>query len=120
MNPPVYAALNVSAVNTIVNGRIYPNGHAPQGVARPYVTWQIVGGGPLNNLSDDPDMDDARVRVWTYSEESAGSAAAKSLALAVRAALEAETHVTFGPISEFESEAKLFVWIMDAEFFTAR
>ena len=120
MNPPVYQALNIGAVTALVGSRIYPNGHAPQGVQRPYITWQIVGGGPLNNLSDDPDMDDSRVRVWVYSEETAGSAAAKALALTVRNALEAETHVTFGPVSEFDSEAKLFVWIMDAEFWTPR
>lgn len=120
MNPPVYAALNVPAINALVGTRIYANGHAPQGVLRPYITWQIVGGGPVNNLSDDPDMDEARVRVWSYSDETAGSAAARNLALAVRTALEAQTHVTFGPVGEFESDTKMFVWIQDAEFWDPR
>lgn len=120
MNPPVYQALNVPAVNALVSGRIYPNGRAPQNVVRPYIVWQIVGGGPLNNLSDDPEMDDARVRVWSYSDETAGSAAARVLKDAVRDALEAVTHVIAGPFGDYEAETKMFVWIQDAEFWDDR
>lgn len=120
MNPPVYQTLNVPAVNALVGTRIYPNGRAPQGVQRPYIVWQIVGGGPVNTLSCDPDMDDARVRVWSYSDETAGSAAARTLALTVREALEAETHVVAGPFDDFEDSTKMIVWIQDAEFWTDR
>jgi muramidase (phage lysozyme) len=107
-------------VNAIVFGRIYPNGVAPQDTPKPYVVWQIVGGGPVNNLSEDPEMDDARVRVTTYTHESAGTAAAKTLAIAVRTALEAVTHVIFGPINDDEPETKSYRWIQDAEFWTDR
>ena len=123
MNPPVFAALNVNAVRAFVGTnpvRIYPNGRAPQNVARPYIVWQIVGGSPVNNLSDTPDMDNSRVRVWCYCSETAGSAAARNLATAVRNALEAVTHVTFGPVDDAEQESELLVWIMDAEFWDAR
>lgn len=120
MNPNVYAALSVPAVTALVAQRIYRNGHAPQDTARPYITWQVVGGGPLNNLSDNPNMDNMRVRVWCYSNESAGSAAARNLAKAVRDALEAVTHVIAGPFDDFEPDTRLFVWVMDAEFWDAR
>lgn len=119
MNPPVYAALNVPAVNALVGSRIYQT-LAPQNTPRPYVVWQIVGGGPVNNLSEDPDMDDARVRIWSYTDETAGSAAARNLALAVRAALEAETHVIFGPADDFDEPTRMRVFIQDAEFWDAR
>jgi hypothetical protein len=123
VNPPVFAALNVTAVRNFVGTnpvRVYPNGRAPQNVQRPYITWQIVGGSPVNNLSDNPDMDESRVRVWCYSEETAGSAAARNLATAVRNALEAVTHVTFGPTDEADQEPGLLVWIMDADFWDDR
>lgn len=119
MNPPVFAALNVSAVNAFVGGRIFQT-RANQDTTRPYIVWQIVGGGPDNNLSCDPEFDDARVRVWCYTPDTAGSAAARNLALAARDALEAVTHVIFGPIDDYESDTKLYVWIMDAEFFDNR
>ena len=125
MTPPVFAALNVSSVRAFVGtnpARIYQTS-APQNAARPHIVWQIIAGSPTNNLSEDPDQDNARVRVWCYCAESTGAAAARNLALSVRAALEAVTHVTFGPIDDYETEADgkgLFVWIMDAEFWTDR
>ena len=121
MNPPVFQALNVSAVRAFVGtpARIYQV-KAPQNVAKPYIVWQVVGGSPVNNLSDNPDMDNSRIRVWCYCDEAAGTAAARNLALAVRAALEAVTHVTFGPIDNYEVETSLYVWIMDAEFWESR
>ena len=121
MNPPVFQSLNVPAIRAFVGTppRIYQS-VAPQNTPRPYIVWQVVGGSPVNNLSDDPDMDDSRVRVWCYCDESAGTAAARNLALAVRAALEAVTHVTFGPIDNHEVETSLYVWIMDAEFWEDR
>jgi len=124
MNPPVFAALNVPAVRSFVGAgspRIFQDA-APQNTAKPYIVWQIVGGSPLNNLSDNPEMDDNRVRVWCYTQSVSGvmTAASRNLGIAVRTALEAVTHVTFGPISEAEPESELSVWIMDAEFFDAR
>jgi len=123
VNPPVFAALNVPAVRAFVGSspvRVYQNGHAPEGVAKPYIVWQIVSGNPVNNLSDDPEMDDARVRVWSYTDPTAGTAAARNLALAVRTALEAVTHVVFGPVDEVDDPTGMIVWIQDAEFWTPR
>lgn len=120
MNPPVFAALNVPAVNALVGTRIFGNGIAPQDATRPYVVWQIVGGGPVNNLSEDPDMDDARVRVTTYSDETHGTAAARALKLTVMVSLEAVTHVVFGPVDDYEAETKMLLSVMDAEFWDPR
>lgn len=119
MNPPVYAALNVPSVNAFVAGRIYAT-RAPQNAAKPYIVWRVVGDSPLNNLSCDPEMDDARVRVWSYSEEAQGTSVARNLALTIRDALEAQTHVIFGPVDDFESDTKLLFWVQDAEFWTPR
>lgn len=120
MNPPVYTALNVPAVNALVGTRIYANGHAPQGVLRPYITWQIVGGGPGINLSCAPEYDNPRVRVWCYSDESAGTAISRNLGNVARDALEEITHVIYGPVDDYESDTKLLVKIMDADFWDER
>lgn len=119
MNPPVHKALNVPAVTAFVGSRIHRT-RAPQNVIKPYIVWRIVGGSPLNNLSCDPEMDDARVRVWSYTDEAAGSATALALSQAIETALEAVTHVIFGPVDEFEEATRTYTWICDAEFWTPR
>jgi hypothetical protein len=122
VNPPVYDALDVPAVRAFAGSplRAFAHGRVPQNTPRPYITFQNVGGGPLNTLSCLPDMDDSRVRVWCYSDETSGTSYARDFKDATRDALEAETHVVFGPVDEYEADTKLLVWIMDAEFWTDR
>lgn len=71
--------------------RAYPFGDSPQGVIYPYVTWQGVGGGPLNFLDKRPDMDveDVQFDVWSRD-----SFSAEQVAKAVQYAIETECHVT--------------------------
>jgi len=92
MLPPLYALLLASApVAAIVSTRIYPHGDAPQGVAQPYVTWQMVSGVPEISLSDLPDIDRCTLQINCWHPTSAGVI---SLATAVRAAVESTGHVT--------------------------
>lgn len=97
--------------------RAFSHGNAPQNIQRPYVTFQTVSAQPVNNLSDTPDCDDSRIQVncWATTQKDA-----KALSLAVRDALEAQTHVVFGPIDDFEPQTKMFRWFMDCEWWTAR
>lgn len=69
--------------------RAYRHGMAPEGVARPYVTWSVPGGAPENTF-DGADADVFRVQVdcWSDSDEEV-----ELLASAVRAALEPAAHL---------------------------
>ncbi len=69
MLPPVYTLAQASgAVQTRFGNpvRIYPFGHAPQGVTLPYATWQTIGGAPENYLGSLPDADSYTVQVDVY------------------------------------------------------
>ena len=123
MRPAVFQALNTPAIRAHVGTspvRIFGAAIAPQGTARPYIVWQIVGGGPVNTLSCDPTTDNLRVRVSVYCDEAEGTAAAATLAELVRNALEVVTHVVMGPFDDFEVETRLIRWTMDAEFWDNR
>ncbi|EPN30837.1 hypothetical protein A245_45243, partial [Pseudomonas syringae pv. actinidiae ICMP 19096] len=41
-DPAVQALLGTSPT------RLYPFGEAPEGVAKPYAVWQVIGGNPEN------------------------------------------------------------------------
>lgn len=49
--------------------RLYPAGQAPQGVIKPYATWQVISGNPLNYLAGAPDTDDYRLQVDVYAND---------------------------------------------------
>ncbi len=49
--------------------RLYPAGQAPQGTLKPYATWQVVSGNPLNYLAGAPDTDDYRLQVDVYADD---------------------------------------------------
>jgi len=108
MLPPVYALLTTAtAVAAIVSTRVYSHGDAPQDVAQPYVTWQMVSGVPENSLADAPDIDRCTLQVNCWHPTSAGIV---TLATAVRAALETAGHVTGVPIDQRDTATKLY-WI---------
>lgn len=70
-----------TTLNTLVNGRIYPL-IAPQNVARPYITYQVVAGRRLQCLKGNIYQGDFRfqIDVWglTYSSVKAISEAVKN------------------------------------------
>lgn len=70
--------------------RLYAFGDAPQGVQKPYVTWQTVVGTPNNTLADAPEDDDYVIQldVWALSKASA-EAVAKAISDAVDASAQA-------------------------------
>ena len=75
--------------------RVYRHGEAPQGVARPYVTWFLSSGIPENTLGELPLVDSYSVQIDCWSDS---DAEVEQLAEAVRNAIEAEHHITsFGP-----------------------
>lgn len=61
MYPPIFTLLSAAAGVTSIIGsspcRAYPFGNAPDGVTKPYITWQNIGGSPENYLKDAPNID---------------------------------------------------------------
>lgn len=108
MFPPIYQTLQASAaVVAIVADRIGAFGQVQQDEARPYLTWQVIGGVPENELSAVPDTDlwQIQINCWHPAEKGV-----RDLAEKVRDALEPYAHVTGIPIDQRESDSRLY-WI---------
>jgi len=84
MTAPIFPVCAASAAVTALLGtgpvRLFPFGEAPEGVARPYAVWQVVGGAPDSLLAGGADMDGYSLQVDIYADTG-------SSAEAVRAAL---------------------------------
>ena len=118
MLPPVYATLHgAAAVAAIVADRIYPHGEAPQGVNQPYVTWQQVGLGPALCLSEAPSIDRCVIQLDCWHPTSAGL---KTLALAVRDAVEPIACITGAPVDARDLETRLYRYAWQADWWLSR
>lgn len=121
MYPPLLATLKAAPAVTALIGsapiRCYPAGIAPQTVADPYVTWQVIAGSPENYLSTAPDMDVfvAQVDVWGKTLPSVHSAA-----VAVRNALEVVGHVVAWRGESRDATTDRYRYSFDVEFLTPR
>jgi hypothetical protein len=98
-----------SAVSTLVGSRVYYV-KAPQGVIRPYIVYSLVVGTPENQLDGPPGMENYRVQVDAYVDETSGADAARDLFMACLNELEWGNRAQC--ISEnfiaFEEDTKLF------------
>lgn len=105
-------AIVFSAVKSLVpNGdgtfRVYPD-VGPAGVARPYITYQAVGGQSPNYLSNNVDLQNARmqINVWADTRSVANSLMQNVIDAVTGQLINA---VTIGaPVSSYESDTKLF------------
>lgn len=122
MDWPVFGLLSANSSITSIVGltppRIFedtvPQEHA---MNRPYIVWNTVGGTPLNYLDQVPAMDSGRVQIDVYAS---GKLACKTLAKLVRDTLEPHAHMIGTPVSMFEVDTKLFRYLLEFQFFTAR
>lgn len=99
MYPPIFDAVDVTAVRTLLKGpggplRFYLFGMAPQGVQLPYAVWQTAYGSPENYLGDVPDVDSFGVQVDVYAGPNQGPNMARQVAEAIRDAIEDKCHIT--------------------------
>jgi hypothetical protein len=97
--------------------RVFPHGEAPQGVARPYVTHQLVAGTPENYLGDTADADACRVQFNCYADT---SAAAVNAASVIRAALEGIGYVVSLNGTGKDAETNRYSYSFDMEFVSSR
>jgi hypothetical protein len=84
---------------------------------KPYAVWFTVGGAPENYLSGVPTMDSGRVQIDVYAES---KLAARVTAKAIRDAIEPSAHMVSVPISTYEPDTKLYHYILQFQFWTAR
>ncbi|MFM0256099.1 DUF3168 domain-containing protein [Paraburkholderia sediminicola] len=95
------------ALRVLVADRCYPD-VGPAGVARPYITYQAVGGQSPNYLSNNVDLQNARmqVNVWTDTRSVANSLMQNVVAALTGQIIRA---VTIGaPVSSYEPDTKLY------------
>jgi len=121
MFPEIYEVLAANTDVTDLIGttpcRCYPFGEAPQGVARPYVTWQIVSGMPNNNLDSVPTIDMFSVQIDCWAETGTGS---RVLAAAVRDAIETRSNITAWRGEDRDKETHYYRYSFDADWFVKR
>lgn len=102
-------SLIFAALGPLVGNRVYPD-VAPAGVTKPYITYQQVGGAPVNYLerATTPDKSNGRfqVNVWATTRVAA-SALAKSAADALRMTAALQTTVLGQPVATFDAESGL-------------
>jgi hypothetical protein len=96
--------------------RLYPHGDAPQGVVKPYVVWQVVGGSPLNYVNGVPDTDRYNLQVDVYADT---AYAADDVFKALRHAIELQANITGFNIEARDPVTKNFrkgfdvAWLVD-------
>lgn len=117
MFPPVFATINVPAVQTLLRApagetRFYLFGRAPQNVAYPYAVWRQVFGNPENYLGDLPDLDNYGIQIDVYATT---TDAARAVAKALRDAIEPVAHITAwrGDGTDPETNSKTFTFEVD-------
>jgi hypothetical protein len=121
MFPPIYAVCSIVPAVTALIGtspvRLYPFGDAPQNVALPYATWQVVTGSPANYIDSAPDVDRFGVQVDCW----AGTvSAARSVAMALRDAIEPHAHIVAWRGEERDRETLHYRYSFDVDWFVSR
>lgn len=70
--PPLFKVCAANAGVTTLLGvnptRLFPFGDAPENVAKPYATYQVLNGLPENYLDDRPDVDDWSIQIDIYAD----------------------------------------------------
>lgn len=118
MLPNLYQALreNVTVVS-IVDKRIYRHGSAPQNVTKPYITWFMVTGTPVDVINAAPCSDRDTVQIDCWSETDEGI---ESLAYAVRQALDSKLISNRIVINMRDNDTKLYRIAIEADFIASR
>lgn len=116
MLAPVFRTIHTPAVASIVSGRVYA-AIAPDGVARPYVTWFTVVDVPHANLSGPPPGDGGTIQIDCWAEE---ERVCINLATAVRNALDADNTVNHVAVHTYEPDTNLYRIGLQADFIRNR
>ena len=99
-------SLLFNAIKGLVANRVYPD-IGPAGVIAPYITWQQVGGTPVNFLDTAtlPSKANGRFQINTWATTRAEAAAlAKQVENAVRAETSLQPTVLSQPVATTDEE----------------
>lgn len=95
MFAPIFSTCMASAAVRALLGeqplRLFPFGEAPEGVQKPYATWQGIGGAPELNINQSPEIDNFGLQVDVFA---ATASDARDVILALRDAIEPHAHIT--------------------------
>lgn len=100
---------SAAPVTAIVQERI-ANGLMPQDYARPFVVWEIVTEIGEATLACKPGNDDVRTRAHCYSRD---AREARSLMEASRDAIEDAYTTECSVFQLYDTDTKLFHWVVD-------
>ena len=121
MYPPIFSVCAASSDVTALLGsnpvRLYAFGDAPQDEARPYAVWQQVTGYPENYIGNTPDIDRYTIQIDAYAET---GAAARSVAEALRDAIEPVAHVVGWRGEGRDPDTRMYRYSFDVEWFVPR
>lgn len=121
MTPPLFSVCAASSAVTALLGsspvRLWPFGEAVQGAAKPYAVWQVIGGAPENYINQVPDADRFLVQVDVYAET---GASARSVAEALRNAIEPHAHITAWRGESREQDTRLYRFSFDVSWIVQR
>ncbi len=121
MDTPFFQICKVDpTVQALLGGelpRIYPFGQAPEGVAKPYVVYQWIGGDPFNMLNCRPDADRATIQVDVYGLTTQSTTA---VAKAIRYAVELSAYITGYRGDLRDDETKLYRTSFDVDWLVNR
>ncbi len=106
-----------STVNSLVDGRIYRHGEAPQDINKPYITWFISDGMPENTLSCSPDIDKMSIQIDMYHVTDSGLV---DLSKAVRNVIEQHAYIVGMPVNERDEKTRLFRFVFMVDWLLER
>jgi hypothetical protein len=101
-----------AALQDLADGRVFPD-VADAGTARPFITFQAVGGEPVNYLSGDrPEKQPIRMQVNCWADTRiAASALGAEIEDALRAATHLQPEVLSGRVARYD-EATTYRGVM--------
>lgn len=105
----------------LVGGRVFPD-VAPFGTARPYLTYQQIGGEVINYTDAQlPDKQNGyfQINVWAASRVEA-AALALQVDTAFRSASAFQAEPQAGPIATHDTDLELYGTIQDFSIWSAR
>lgn len=119
---PVFQWLSSNSALTAKIGappsvRAFPQGAAPEGVARPYIVFQQITGSPENYLNENPDADDSTTQVDVYADTVTD---ARVVAILTRDALQGASYITGIRELGKDPDTNLFRVTLDVDWITHR
>ena len=121
MFAPIFAVCAADPAVTALLGssplRIYPFGEAPEGVPKPYMVWQTIGGSPENYLAHRPDIDGFGLQIDVYG---LCVTQTRDVAKAIRNAIELKATITRWGGDSHDPKTKTYRYSFDVDWLVPR